>query len=176
MTSATARAENPQNPLIKQSTDAVIEICNHLMRVVRLMMQQLHPLILTELGLKAALEDLISHWQTRHAHLQIHFACAGEIELLPENISIHIFRIVQEGLTNAVRHANATQVLIDLTLDEQHFLTLKMRDNGQGCEMQNIKKGFGLLSMRERVRSLNGDFLIETSPQNGMKITVKIPS
>lgn len=174
MTSATARAENPQNSLIKQSTDAVIEICNHLMRVVRLMMQQLHPLILTELGLKAALEDLISH-QTRHAHLQIHFDCTTEMESLPENISIHIFRIVQEGLTNVVRHANATQVLIDLTLDEPHFLTLKMRDNGQGCEMQNVKKGFGLLSMRERVRSLDGDFLIETVPQNGMKITVKIP-
>lgn len=175
MTSATARAENPQNPLIKQSTDAVIEICNHLMRVVRLMMQQLHPLILTELGLRAALEDLISHWQTRHSHLQIRFDCAAETEWLPENISIHIFRIVQEGLTNAMRHANATQVLIDLTLDENDFLTLKMRDNGQGCEMQNLKKGFGLLSMRERVRSLEGDFLIETAPQNGMKITVKIP-
>ena len=174
MTSATARAETPQNPLIKKSTDAVIEICNHLMRVVRSMMQQLHPLILTELGLKAALEDLISHWQTRHS-LKITFDCNQNCELLSENISIHIFRIVQEGLTNVVRHANATQVLIDLTLDEHHFLTLKMSDNGQGCEMQNIKKGFGLLSMRERERSLDGDFLIETAPQNGMKITVKIP-
>jgi two-component system sensor histidine kinase UhpB len=175
MSVAISRAEKLPNPLIQQSTESIIQICDHLMRVVRSMMQQLHPLILTELGLKAALEDLISHWQTRHALLKIHFHCDSLCETLPENINIHIFRIVQECLTNSIRHANATQVLIDLTLDENNFLTLKIRDNGQGCEMQNIKNGFGLLSMRERVRSLNGEFLIETTPQAGMKINVKIP-
>jgi two-component system sensor histidine kinase UhpB len=175
MTSATARVGIPQNPLIKQSTDAVIETCNHLMLVVRLMMQQLHPLILTELGLKAALEDLISHWQMRYMNLKIAFNCDEDIETLPENICIHIFRIVQECLTNTVRHANATQVFIDLTLAEDNFLTLRVSDNGKGCEMQNIKKGFGLLSMRERIRSLDGEFLIETTPTCGMKINVKIP-
>ena len=125
--------------------------------------------------MKAALEDLISHWQTRHAPLKITFDCDSGCESLPENINIHIFRMVQECLTNILRHAKATQVLIGLTLYENDFLTLKISDNGQGCEMQNIKKGFGLLSMRQRIRSLDGEFLIETAPQNGMKITVKIP-
>lgn len=175
MTVAISRAEKLQNSLIQQSSGSIIEICDHLMRVVRSMMQQLHPLILEELGLKAALEDLISHWQTRHAPLKITFDCDSGCESLPENINIHIFRMVQECLTNILRHAKATQVLIGLTLYENDFLTLKISDNGQGCEMQNIKKGFGLLSMRQRIRSLDGEFLIETAPQNGMKITVKIP-
>lgn len=170
-----ARVENSQNVIIKQSTAATIQICDHLMSVVRSMMQQLHPLILTELGLKAALDDLISHWQTRHSRIFITFHCDNDLEKLPETISIHIFRMVQECLTNIIRHANATKVLIDLMLDENDFLTLKISDNGQGCEMQTIKKGFGLLSMRERIRSLAGKFLIETAPQSGMKITVKIP-
>ncbi len=170
-----ARVENSQNTIIKQSTDAIVEVCDHLMNVVRSMMQQLHPLILTELGLKAALDDLISHWQTRHLDIFITFHCDNDLESLPETISIHIFRMVQECLTNIVRHANANHVVINLTLDEQDFLSLKMTDNGQGCDVENIKKGFGLLSMRERVRSLGGEFMIETQPQNGMIIHAKIP-
>jgi two-component system sensor histidine kinase UhpB len=175
MTVAISRTDKLQNTLIQQSTDSIIQVCDHLMTVVRSMMQQLHPLILTELGLKAALDDLINHWNKRHSTLLIYFQCNDEVGLLPETISIHIFRIVQECLTNIVRHANATQVFIDLTLDENDFLTLKISDNGQGCEMQNIKNGFGLLSMRERVRSLNGDFFIETQAQKGMMIRAKIP-
>ncbi|MDD5228519.1 MAG: histidine kinase [Methylococcales bacterium] len=174
MTVAIARAENTQNSLIKQSTEAVIEICDHLMAVVRSMMQQLHPLVLTELGLKAALDDLINHWHTRHPDLLIHFNCDEAVESLPETISIHIFRIVQECLTNIVRHAQANQASIDLTI-EKNQLSLTISDNGQGCENQNIKNGFGLLSMRERIRSLNGDFFIETKPKNGMTIRVNIP-
>lgn len=175
MTVAISRAEKSHNSLIQHSTDSITQLCDHLMRVVRSMMQQLHPLILSELGLKAALDDLISHWQTRHFPLAITFDCDENCDLLPENICIQLFRIVQECLTNIVRHSNATNVLINLKLDKNDFLTLIISDNGQGCEMQNIKKGFGLLSMRERVRSLNGEFLIETAPQSGMKITVKIP-
>ncbi len=170
-----ARVENSQNIIIKQSTDATIQVCDHLMSVVRSMMQQLHPLILTELGLKAALDDLISHWQTRHSGIFITFDCDNDLETLPDTISIHIFRIVQECLTNIVRHANATEVLIALTLDEQDFLSLKIIDNGQGCDAQTIKNGFGLLSMRERVRSLGGEFMIETQLQNGMIIHARIP-
>ena len=170
-----ARVENSQNTIIKQSTDAIVYVCDHLMSVVRSMMQQLHPLILTELGLKAALDDLISHWQTRHLGIFITFHSDNDLESLPETISIHIFRMVQECLTNIVRHANATDVLIALTLDEQDFLSLKMTDNGQGCDAQTIKNGFGLLSMRERVRSLNGEFTIETQPQKGMIIHARIP-
>jgi two-component system sensor histidine kinase UhpB len=175
MTVTIDRAEKSQNSLIKQSTVAIIQVCDHLMNIVRSMMQQLHPLVLTELGLKAALEDLISHWQQRYPGLKIAFDGDTEVELLPEIISIHVFRIVQECLTNIVRHANATNVLIALTLNKRDFLSLKITDNGQGCDAQNINNGFGLLSMRERVRSLGGYFMIETAPQNGMKINVKIP-
>lgn len=175
MSVAIARVEKSQNLLIQQSSLSIIQICDRLMGVVRSMMQQLHPLVLSELGLKAALDDLISHWQTRYAFLKIMLNCSVEIEMLPENICIHVFRIVQECLTNIVRHADATQVLIDLRFDKHHFFVLEVVDNGQGCEMQNIKKGFGLLSMRERIRSLNGEFSIETALHNGMKISVKIP-
>jgi two-component system sensor histidine kinase UhpB len=138
------------------------------------MMQQLHPLVLTELGLKAALEDVIAHWQQRH-DLSITFVYHGDIEFLPETMCIHIFRMVQEGLTNVVRHANASSMTIDLSIDDNQQLCLVMRDNGQGYDAQHIQKGFGLLSMRERVRSLQGEFHIQTQPQQGMAIHIHIP-
>jgi len=174
MTVTVAKLDNGANVLIKSSTDHVVSICDHLMGVVRSMMQQLHPLVLTELGLKAALEDLIAHWQQRH-DLTITFVCHGEIEFLPETMCIHIFRMVQEGLTNVLRHANASAVSIDLSIDDNQQLRLVMRDNGQGCDTEHIQKGFGLLSMRERVRSLQGEFHIQTQPQQGMAIHINIP-
>lgn len=174
MTVTIARAENTQNSLIKQSTDSIIQVCEHLMTVVRSMMQQLHPLVLTELGLKAALDDLINHWHTRHSDLVIDFNYDDAVELLPETIRIHIFRIVQECLTNIARHAQANHISIDLIIAQKQ-LALTITDDGQGCENQNIKNGFGLLSMRERIRSLNGEFMIETIPQHGMMIHATIP-
>ena len=174
MTVTIARAENTQNALMKQSTDSIIQVCEHLMTVVRSMMQQLHPLVLTELGLKAALDDLINHWHTRHSNLLIDFNCDDAVELLPETICIHIFRIVQECLTNIARHAQANHVSIGLTIEQKQLL-LSITDDGQGCASQNIQNGFGLLSMRERIRSLNGEFMIETKLQNGMTIRATIP-
>lgn len=175
MTATVARMNDMQNAIVKQSTTAIIEICDHLMKVVRSMMQQLHPLTLTELGLKAALHDLIDSWRLRCPTLQMDFQCDENIEQCPKAINIHIFRIIQECLTNVFRHARAEKVSIILAIELDKNLLLTITDNGQGFDALNIKNGFGLFSMQERVRSLNGEFTIETNPKQGMKITTIIP-
>lgn len=175
MTATVARMNDTQNTIIKQSTTSVIEICDHLMKVVRSMMQQLHPLTLTELGLKAALRELCDSWQLRCPTLQIDFQCDESIEHCPKAINIHLFRIIQECLTNVFRHAQAEKVSIILVVESNKNLLLTITDNGQGCDTANIKNGFGLFSMQERVRSLNGEFTIETHPKQGLKICAMIP-
>ncbi len=164
---------------IKQSTDAIISICDHLMTVVRSMMHQLHPLVLTELGLKATLEDLLNHWTIRNPALTLILACPDEVDTLEQKISIQVFRIIQECLTNTVRHAQAKQVIINLemvhTETTQRALSLQVTDDGQGCAADRIKSGFGLLGMRERINSLGGQLTIKTQPQQGMSISVSIP-
>lgn len=175
MTATVARMNDTQNAIIKQSTTSVIEICDHLMKVVRSMMQQLHPLTLTELGLKAALRELCDSWQLRCPTLQIDFQCDESIEHCPKAINIHLFRIIQECLTNVFRHAQAEKVSIILVVESNKNLLLTITDNGQGCDTANIKNGFGLFSMQERVRSLNGEFTIETYPKQGLKICAIIP-
>lgn len=163
---------------IKQATDSIISVCDHLMTVVRSMMHQLHPLVLTELGLKAAMEDLLNHWAIRNPALKLTIECPDEMDTLEQKIAIQIFRIVQECLTNIVRHAQATQAIISLKIVHSttgRVLRLRVADDGQGCAVEMIKTGFGLLGMRERINSLDGELTIQTQPQHGLRITASIP-
>jgi two-component system sensor histidine kinase UhpB len=164
---------------IKQTTDSIVSICDHLMTVVRSMMHQLHPLVLTELGLKATMEDLLNHWSSRNPELKLTITCPDEVDHLEQKITIQVFRVVQECLTNIVRHAQANQAAISLEIEHQaktgKALRLKVADDGQGCAIDKIKTGFGLLGMRERINSLGGEFTIQTQPQQGMSIIATIP-
>lgn len=162
---------------IKRITSSITEICDHLMTVVRAMMQQLHPLMLTELGLKATLEDLLQHWSDRNPEITFHLLCDDAVEHLDKQITIHLFRVIQECLTNTLRHAQASRVEIKLSLDEMETrcLRLSFQDNGRGCDLNQMAAGFGLLGMRERIKSLEGAFSTETGPGEGMRINVTIP-
>jgi two-component system sensor histidine kinase UhpB len=149
------------------------------MTVVRSMMHQLHPLVLTELGLKATMEDLLNHWAIRNPELKLTIACPDEVDDLEQKITIQLFRVVQECLTNIVRHAQASRASISLEIEHQdstgETLRLQVTDNGQGCAVDRIKTGFGLLGMRERINSLGGELAIQTQPQQGMSIIATIP-
>lgn len=161
---------------VKQATESIVSICDHLMTVVRSMMHQLHPLILTELGLKATMEDLLNHWAQRNPDLKLSIDCPDSVDGLEQKITIQIFRVVQECLTNIVRHAEASQAEISLEVGHHpKVLRLQVTDDGQGCAIDRIKSGFGLLGMRERINSLGGEFTIKTQPQQGMSITASIP-
>jgi two-component system, NarL family, sensor histidine kinase UhpB len=158
-----------------QIADTIISVCDHLITVVRSMMRNLHPLVLTELGLKASLEDLLNHWVQRYPELSIMLDCPDMIDKIEQKIAIQVFRIVQECLTNIVRHAKATEATIHLEINPEKMLQLEIVDNGQGCLLSETKKGFGLLAIRERIKSLDGELNIQTGHQQGMKITANIP-
>lgn len=158
-----------------QIADTIASICEHLITVVRSMMRNLHPLILTELGLKASLEDLLNHWSQRHPELSLTLNCPDVVDKLEQKITIQVFRIVQECLTNIVRHAQATEATIHLGIAAEKILRLEVTDNGRGCTLTDTKKGFGLLGIRERIKSLGGEFNIQTGHQQGMKIIASIP-
>ena len=158
-------------------SESIVNICNHLMLVVRSMMQQLHPLVLTELGLKACLEDLIQHWSERNPDLNFIIDCDERVDNIDKNIAIQIFRVIQECLTNVIRHAQASEVTIRLTIIAQPIaeLNLNISDNGLGCDLVIHQPGFGLLGMKERIKSLNGEISFASAPKQGMRVNVKIP-
>ncbi len=165
-----------ENSDTKQITHSIVEICDHLMTVLRSMMKQLHPLILTELGLKATLEDLLLHWQTRSPSTIYKLLVDDAIDNMDKTIIIQVFRVIQESLTNIIRHANANQVTISLHIkSESNTLELLIKDNGQGCDLNNISAGFGLQGMKERVKLLGGEFKLQSQVDKGMQIQAIIP-
>ncbi len=169
----TATAEYKQAN-VSQIMQSITRICDHLMAVVRSMMQQLHPLILTELGLKATIDDLVEHWKERNPALEVKFNCDDAIERLDAAVTIQLFRVIQECLTNINRHAAARLVVIDMKMADD-FLSLQISDDGVGCDTDQLSSGFGLLSMKERIKSLNGEFSVHSSPGKGMTIEISIP-
>jgi two-component system, NarL family, sensor histidine kinase UhpB len=171
---AATAARSPAN--VKPTTDTIINTCDHLTSVVRTMMQQLHPLTLTELGLKAGVEDLLNHWTNRYPTLKLTLSCPDTVDKLDHKYTIQVFRVIQEGLTNIVRHAVATEANIGLAITQpSSALRLEIVDNGQGCTLENLKAGFGLLGIRERINSLGGELTIHTQPQQGLRLSASIP-
>lgn len=166
---------------LQESAQSIVAICNHVYGVVRGMMGRLRPEILDELGVVTALERMVDDWNARHEEVFCRFSLAEKFKTLGEEININLYRIVQECLTNVAKHAHATEVIIDLRLAENgpqsipNQLELEIKDNGVGFDKRDHPGGFGLLGMRERVASLNGDMEVTTAPGGGVRIRISLP-
>ena len=143
--------------------------------VVRRIASELRPSILDDLGLVEAIE-----WQTQQFQARTGIECRCECSLqsipLDEQPSTAVFRIVQEALTNILRHAHATRVIVAMK-EENGILVLKVSDNGRGitpAEMSN-KKSLGLLGMRERAHLIGGHVDIVGLKGGGTTLHVRVP-
>jgi two-component system, NarL family, sensor histidine kinase UhpB len=157
---------------ITLAADSIIEVCNHLAVVVRSMMRTLHPLSLAELGLGATLTDLVTEWRRRNSDLEIVLHYNAALEQLDNKVAIHVYRIVQECLTNVVRHAQASKVNVTLTLTSER-VEINVVDNGIGGKAE--AQGFGVLGMRERVESLGGKFVFNSEQNKGVQVKAWMP-
>jgi two-component system sensor histidine kinase UhpB len=159
---------------------AIQSICDHLFAVLRTLMQRLRPLMLDELGLKASLEDMIENWRGRYPSIALDFSCDDGIDECIGDARIHVFRIVQESLTNVVRHSGAAKLgihldLIEATGERPEALLLEVSDDGAGFDPARVPAGLGLLGIRERVESLRGQFSLSTRPGAGVTLRIEIP-
>ena len=142
---------------------------NHAYKATKLMMHTLRPVGLDELGLSAAVEHLVDQWNTALQHTTIFkLSIQDNIDLLSEKMNIAIFRIVQEGLTNIAKHANASQVQIQLSITASNF-RVDVTDNGIGFDTNNPKVGYGLLGMYERAEALSGTLEIISTNNQGTR-------
>lgn len=157
----------------------IMAICDRLFGVMRGMMRRLRPIILDELGLNASIEDLIENWRARNPEIELVFDGDERIDERSGAARIHLYRIVQEGLTNVLKHANARHVRVTLGLDEDRQpprIVLAVGDDGDGCDPAQPRRGFGLPGIRERVTSLGGTVTVDTRPGHGFVVRVTIPA
>jgi signal transduction histidine kinase len=167
-----------ENPL-RQKALSIENLLDQAMGTASRVARELRPGILKEFGLQAAIECQAEDFSQRTG-IVCRFQCELPSEMegaeLDERRSLALFRIVQEALTNVAKHAHASLVVLRLYREGRHAV-LEVRDNGRGIAENDINKprSFGLRGIRERSRSLDGDFRIEASEQGGTHLTVILP-
>ena len=139
------------------------------------MSHDLHPSKLDQLGLVTALRSLCKELSAGYG-LRIEFTHADVPMTLQKEISICIYRVVQEALNNVIKYSGAKEAFVDLRCTGQDLL-LRVEDLGKGFDVESSrsKKGLGLLSMRERLRLVGGTVLIESRLSKGTRIGVSVP-
>jgi two-component system sensor histidine kinase UhpB len=135
---------------------------------------RLTPLSLDTLGLAATLESLVRDWQRRHPSIVLSLRQELPIELGP-SITLTIYRVVQEGLINALRHAQATRVDIEVQCDARRIVATVI-DDGVGLPADWARPGhFGLRGLADRVQQLAGAFTIGNQAERGVRLSADIP-
>jgi len=145
---------------------------------VRRIAADLRPVMLDDLGLLPAIDWLLNDYNTRYG-LEIERRIEPGKMSFSRNGATTLFRIMQEALTNVVRHAEATRVSISLVCEDGECV-LRIADDGRGANDAQATEGhgeksFGLLGIRERVHVLGGSVSIETAPERGFALTARIP-
>jgi signal transduction histidine kinase len=166
--SSALRREEPAQ-LAQAASEAILHIEREI-KNLRSIISELRPAALDELGLRAAVETLVEH---HHELYDLEIDCelllpdpdAGEARLDPE-LEVGVYRLVQEALTNVVKHAQASSVKVAVKLlgDE---VTVEVHDDGVGFSTDSRSEGFGLVGMRERVRLAEGALSIQSRPGAG---------
>ena len=141
----------------------------------------LRPSLLDDLGLAAAIEKVVRDF-SEHTATEITLQASNLEGLrLPDSLETAVFRIFQEALTNAIRHAEARHVGIELGFDAKQ-ITLTVQDDGRGfdprmkSERATDGSHMGLIGIRERVALLGGHFSLDSTPGRGCRIVVKLPT
>ncbi len=148
---------------------------NGLAEDVHAMSRRLHPAILDELGLEAALKEECLGFSAQLG-VPAQFESEGVPAPLPEDVSLCLYRVAQESLRNIAKHARATSVRVVL-LGAEGGLTLRIQDTGNGFDLNEVKGkgGLGLISMEERVRLVSGKLAINSQPGRGTTVEVFVP-
>lgn len=158
-----------------QQIDYLDQIALELSKDLTQLAYDLRPTTLTALGLVSALDQYIKDFE-RRMNIKANFIVnQDEVIRLPDEIEIVCYRIIQEALTNLVKHSQADQVEIRLSLNNQ-LLKLIVKDNGIGFSnmSKRDKRGFGLLGIRERLSPINGSLKINSHPGQGTELNVSI--
>lgn len=158
----------------KESAMAISNITRQMMDMVHELLQRLRPRVLDELGLGLALSEHIHHWRQRNRSVSIVQSVSGQLGEVDEAVAITAYRVVQECLTNITKHANARRLTINVSATE-HKILIDIEDDGVGFDKSRMTNRYGLAGMRERVLGLMGSMEIETTPNAGTKIHIRLP-
>jgi two-component system NarL family sensor kinase len=162
-----------------EATQAHLDLIKELARTglteARRSVVALRPQLLEEGSLQSALHRLVAQLRTAAMDTTLYYEIEGVVYSLPTEVESNLLRIGQEALTNAIRHANADEIRVELVYDRDQ-VCLRVKDNGQGFGVGSIpsSEGFGLLGMSERAERIGAQLTIRSQPGQGTEIIVVI--
>jgi two-component system sensor histidine kinase UhpB len=178
------RLTDPRNTEINHRVGEILGIVERLKLMNRALLKKLRPGSHGRVGLAELIDELVAGFERRHPGTDILYSAVRLAKSYGEPIDLTLYRVIQEGITNAIRHGYARNLTIDLIEEREHrrdgarrnpaVLRLTVSDDGKGIA-PTTAKGFGLTTMTERVRSLGGTCVIEGAPGNGTTIRIEIP-
>ena len=136
---------------------------------------RLRPEVLDMLGLHGAVEEMVRHYDsTSGCRFDLH--SEGDFARLPNELAISAYRIVQEALSNVMKHSGARSAHVSLLLDEaKGKLRIRVVDDGHGFDVASASEGIGIIGMRERVYALQGVFEVRSAPGDGTDVAISLP-
>lgn len=174
----TARQECPA---LMSECQSIARTAAHMMDALRGALLRLRPPDIDELGLAASLEGLVAGWNSRGGGTRFSIELSGEFGALSQDFAASLYRVAQEAITNAAKHAQASRVTLRLRMqeaaggDQRAHIELAVDDDGMAGADLTVKSGMGLLGMRERIAALGGRLSIETSRPSGLILRARIP-
>jgi PAS domain S-box-containing protein len=163
------------SPHISNQLDSIAGMLAGLTAEIQGISHRLHPYTLDILGLEAAVTGL--HTEFSRQGLKVRFVYRNMPGNVPRDVTLCIFRIAQEALSNIVKHSGANEADVELSGEDPNFIELSISDTGAGFDVDSMKAhgGLGLPSIRERARLVGGHLSIESQPSQGARINVRIP-
>jgi two-component system sensor histidine kinase UhpB len=159
--------------VMSKRLDPVLQSLQEVIGSLRDLSRRLHPSTLDVLGLEPALRSLGDGIQTEKCDIELFFR--GVPQSLNHDLKIAIFRIAQEAVTNAIRHAACERISLSfIRREDKLFLTIE--DDGRGFDVEKeIARAFGLVIMRERAVNVGGELRVESSPGKGTTVMAEFP-
>lgn len=175
MHAATVRqlAAQGRTAAIAEQVHAIHDAVGHAQKHVKALLGQLRPMPPAAFGLGPAIDGLVAFWRCRYPDIAFTADIALDDEALDETAKETIYRVVQESLTNAVRHGQPSRIAVTVGRAVDGELCVRVADDGSGGPVPAGDIGFGLAGMRERLAALGGRLAIESG--GGWTVTASLP-
>lgn len=172
---AAKAGEGPEIEQIKQKSQAITRLTLDLYASGRRLVRRLRPEVLDMLGLHGAVEEMMRHYDSGSG-CRFEFHSEGDFSQLENELAISAYRIIQEALSNVIKHAGATHAQVALTLSAgADMLHIEVADDGAGFDTAGASAGIGIIGMRERVYALGGAISFACDPDAGTVVAIALP-
>jgi signal transduction histidine kinase len=163
----------PEGSSLRTDLREIGEVAQTALDNVRGLSQTLHPSILEELGLASTIDWYLSTAE-KQLGIRVTLETRGTPKAVDSTKAIHVYRVLQEALSNVARHSGAGQAVVRLNFDEDR-LAMEVEDNGRGMNPATAHRGLGLVAMRERAAIVGGSLFFLRPSQGGMLVRLSMP-